>query len=484
MAYEVVCQSAVATHQGMVHCVQPSVSGRESHLFNFGSPMISANVETQPSIKPRPVLDVNGERSPQVRTAGCGVWAVVVGVVVLALVGVGAYFVIARMLHGQAAAAGKSAGRGGAVPVVAAEAIKGDMDVFLTGLGTVTAYNTVTLRTLVNGQIMKINFTEGDMVKAGQPLVEIDPRPYQVQLEQAQGQLQKDQASLKDAQLNLNRYVSIPNSVTQQQVDTQKAAVAQGQGVVESDQSQVDSAKLNLVYCVITAPITGRIGLRQVDIGNVVHTTDANGLAVVAQVQPIAIVFTVPEDQITDIFRRPDHGVGLAILAYNRDFSKKIATGKVLAIDNQVDPSTGTVRIKGEFVNSEYELFPNQFVNARLLVNTLQGAVLVPSAAVQLGPQSTFVYVVKKDQTVELRTVKAGAKEGSQTAIEDGISPGELVVTDGVDKLTQGTKVLLHMADANGNATTQPAHGATSRPSRHGSTTRPAAVATDSGEAH
>jgi multidrug efflux system membrane fusion protein len=264
--------------------------------------------------------------------------------------------------------------------------------------------------------------------------------------------------------------------------------VQQYDGAKESDQSQVDSAKLNLVYCEVMAPITGRIGLRLVDIGNIVHAADTNGLAVITQLQPISVIFTVPEDQISDVFRRPDHGEGLPLDAYNRDMTQKIATGKLLAIDNQVDPTTGTVRIKGEFANLDYSLFPNQFVNARLLIDTLKGVVLVPSAAVQLGPQSSnFVYVVKADKTVELRTITEGHHEGGLSAINEGIKPGEVVVTDGVDKLTSGSKVTVRMASASGNqsttqSTTQPAaHAGGHRHGNAGTTTKPAGV--DAGEA-
>ena len=322
---------------------------------------------------------------------------------------------------------------------------------------------------------MKVNFSEGQMVKQGDLLVEIDPRPYQAQLMQAQGNLLKDQALAKNAQTDLQRYQSIKSSVTQQQIDTQSALVQQNQGAVESDQSQVDSAKLNLVYCEVTAPITGRIGLRLVDVGNIVHASDTSGLAVITQLQPITVLFTVPEDQISEVFRRPDHGQGLEVDAFNRDMSKVIATGKLLAIDNQVDPTTGTVRIKGEFANKDYALFPNQFVNARLLIDTLKGVVLVPSAAVQLGPESTFVYVVKPDKTVELQTIKEGHKEGGLAVIDEGIKPGDIVVTDGVDKLVSGSKVNVKMAGASGaSSTTRPAHAGGHRSGKGGAATKTA----------
>jgi multidrug efflux system membrane fusion protein len=387
------------------------------------------------------------------------VWGTIIGILVLmAVVGGGAYWLVNRSSQSAAASANAKSAAGRPIPVNVGQATRGDMKIYLTGLGNVTAYNTVTLRTRVDGQIMKINFVEGQMVKEGDVLVEIDPRPYQTQLMQAQGQLLKDQAQMKDAQLTLDRYMAIPNSVTVAQIDTQKATVSQWQGAVESDQSQVNNANLNLTYCEVTSPISGRIGLRLVDVGNIVHASDTGGLAVITQLQPIAVIFTVPEDQITDVFRRPGEGQGLPVIAYNRDLSKKITTGKVLAIDNQVDPTTGTVKIKAEFANLDNALFPNQFVNARLLIDTLKDVVLIPTAAIQLGPQNQFVYVAKPDNTVSLRTVKVGAKEGGETVVEEGVAPGELVVTDGVDKLVEGAKVTTHLADDTG-ATTRPAHG-------------------------
>lgn len=451
--------------------------------------MISAQVEAQPSNTPRQVLDVHGDpATPQTRSAGCGVVGLVVAVVVLAGLGVAAYFVLPRLLHPAApAAAGGRNARGGVVPVVVAEVTQGDMNQYLTGLGTVTAYNTVTLRPRVDGQIMAIHFTEGQIVQAGQLLIEIDPRPYQVQLVQAQAQLARDQATLQNDQLDLNRYVSIQSSVTQQQIDAQKAKVAVDQGTIQGDVGQIDNVKLNLVYCNVTAPITGRVGLRLVDIGNLVHASDLNGLIVITQLQPIAMVFTVSEDQIAQVFRRPDHGQGLPVDAYNRDMTQVLASGKLLAVDNQVDPSTGTIKLKAEYPNADLSLFPNEFVNAKLLVNTMKDVTIVPAAAVQMGPQSTFVYVVKPDKTVELRNVKLGPREGAQQVIDDGLKPGEQVVTDGVDKLIPGTKVTARPpAGTAKGATTRPtgaggASGAGGRAGRSGGkggggTTRPASV--------
>jgi multidrug efflux system membrane fusion protein len=441
--------------------------------------MISSHVEAQPSNAPRQVLNVDGEPiAPQTHRGGCSVAAIVITLVVIAAVAVGAYFLVTHWMgsSGKAAAGGK--GAKGDIPVKVAAAKRGDMDIYLQGLGLVTPLNNVTIKSRVDGQIMKIAYTEGQIVTAGQLLIQIDPRPYQAQLEQAEGQHTKDVATLDNAKIDLQRYLSIPNSVTQQQIDLQKATVQQDTGAVQSDQSAVDNAKLNLVYCQISAPITGRIGLRLVDVGNMVHATDTSGLAVIAQIQPITVVFTVAEDQISQVFTRPDHGDGLPVQAYNRDLTQVIATGKLLAIDNQVDPATGTVKIKAQFDNADNALFPNQFVNAKLLVNTLKNVVLIPAAAVQIGPQSSYVYVVKPDKTVQLANIKVGPREGNEQVVEEGVTPGQSVVTDGVDKLIDGTKVIVTAPDKGGGAgsTTKPSRGGKGKPATSMPSTRPAAA--------
>jgi multidrug efflux system membrane fusion protein len=403
--------------------------------------------------------------------------AIVITLAVILVLGVGAYFLVTHFMGGSAKTAAGGKGAKGDIPVKVAQAKRGDMNIYLQGLGLVTPLNNVTIKSRVDGQIMQIPYIEGQIVKEGQLLIQIDPRPYQAQLEQAEGQYTKDAAQQTEAQVDLNRYLSIPNSVTQQQIDQQKALVQQYAGSVESDKSAVDNAKLNLGFCQITAPITGRIGLRLVDVGNIIHATDTTGLAVIAQIQPITVVFTVTEDQISEVFRRPDHGDGLPVQAYNRDLTQVIATGKLLAIDNQVDPTTGTVKIKAQFDNTDNALFPSQFVNAKLLVDTLKNIVLIPAAAVQLGPQSSYVYVVKPDKTVQLQNVKVGPREGNEQAIDEGIEPGQSVVTDGVDKLIDRTKVVIAPPDKAGAA------GSTTKPSRRGKgmsgtsrpSTRPAA---------
>ena len=345
------------------------------------------------------------------------------------------------------------------VPVVTSQVRQESMNLYLNGLGTVTAFYNVTLRSRVDGELMKVLFNEGHMVHEGDLLAQIDPRPFQVQLTEAEGQLKKDEAALKVAQLDLDRYTALrsSNSITQQQLDAQVALVKQSQGAIETDQGQIDNAKLQLTYARITAPITGRIGLRMVDPGNIVHANDPTGLAVIAQLQPIALVFTIPQDDIVRVQRRLTADSKLVVEAWDRDFTTKLATGSLMAVDNQVDPTTGTVKLKAIFPNEDNMLFPNQFVNARLLIDTLPKAIVVPSAAVQRGPNSTYVYVVKPDSTVDLRNVDIGPVEGDQTAIEKGLAINEVVVTDGVDKLLPGTKVAARGQRTTSGAPVEPA---------------------------
>src|ERR1700676_2680155 len=287
------------------------------------------------------------------------------------------------------------------VSVAIAQVQRQDVPVYLTGLGAVTAFNTANIKSRVDGQIMKVNFQEGQNVKEGDLLILIDARPYEVQLEQVQAQLFRDQAQLRDAQLNLQRYTTlIPSgSIAQQQVDTQKALVDQLEGTVRTDQAQIDNAKLQIVYCHITAPFTGRVGLRQVDPGNIVHASDTNPMLILTQLQPIAVIFTLTEDVLPTVSQHMRHGA-LEVDAFSRDDQTKLATGKLLTIDNQIDPTTGTAKLKAVFNNTDNQLWPNQFVNANLLLETRKNSTVVPTAAILRGPQGTFVYTVKHHKTV------------------------------------------------------------------------------------
>jgi multidrug efflux system membrane fusion protein len=329
------------------------------------------------------------------------------------------------------------------VPVLVAAARQGDMPVFLTGLGSVTAFNTVTVKSRVDGQLIKVAFQEGQYVHEGDLLAEIDPRPFQVQLTQAEGQLARDSAQLKEAKINLERYRDLLKGdlIAKQQVDDQAATVGQNEGTVKLDQGAIDNAKLQLTYSRITAPISGRIGFRLVDVGNMVHASDQTGLLVITQVQPIAVLFTLPEDNLPSILTQLHSGEQLPVEAYDRAGRTRLATGSLLTVDNQIDQSTGTTRMKAVFENKDSALFPNQFVNVRLLVDIKKEAVIVPVAAVQRGPQGTFVYIVKPDQTVDVRQVTVGPTAGGDASIEAGVSAGETVVVDGVDKLRAGSKV-------------------------------------------
>ncbi len=352
-------------------------------------------------------------------------------------------------------------GVGRSVPVVVTAARKGDMGVSLTGLGTVTPLSTVTIHSRVDGQLMRIAFTEGQMVREGDLLAEIDPRPFQVQLMQAEGQLAKDQAALKNARMDQERFSSLVQQgiLPQQQLDAQISTVVQAEGAIKSDQAQVESAKLNLIYSRITAPLSGRVGLRLVDLGNMVHATDANGLAVITPVQPINVIFTIPADNIQKVLAQNQKSARLTVEAWDRDLNARLAVGTLAAIDNQVDVGTGTVRLKALFTNEDLALFPNQFVNARLLVDTLHDAIIVPSVAVQRSPQATFVYVVKADSTVEYRTVEVLATEGDLSCVKQGLAAGEKVVVDGLDKLRPGSKVAPFDAEGQGAVNNSKAKG-------------------------
>lgn len=329
------------------------------------------------------------------------------------------------------------------ISVTAAPARQADLDLYLNGLGAVVAEHTVTIRSRVDGQLLQVAFREGQTVEAGDLLAVIDPRPYEVQLKQAEGAHARSEAALRTAERDLERYQSLADlkQVTAQQIDAQQALVQQCEAAIKIDRGVIDNVRLQLDYCRITSPITGRIGLRTVDPGNIVRADDSAGLAVIAQVHPIAVIFTIPQDEIVRVQRALTAGGKLAVDAYNRDFQTKLASGSLLAIDNQVDPSTGTIKLKATFPNEDNTLFPNQFVNARLLVETIRNVTVIPTAAVQHGPKSTFVYVVQPDSTVELRPVITGVTQGDQVNIVSGLVPDELVVTTGIDRLNNKAKV-------------------------------------------
>ena len=369
-----------------------------------------------------------------------------IGSILLIITG---YFVLsrieaARIASARAAVAANHPG----VPVAAAPVKRGDLNRYLNAIGTVTAFNTVTVKTRVDGQIVNIAFKEGQTVHQGDLLVEIDPHPYLAALGQAQGTLAKDQATLANAKITLerDRMLFQQGVIAAQDYDNQQSAVGQAAGTVASDRANLAATKVQLDYTRITAPLTGRIGLRLVDQGNVVHAADTTGLAVITQLQPIAADFSIPEDNLPQVSKDMRNGQTLPVVAWDRELKTQLAIGTLETFDSQIDQTTGTIKLKAVFPNADYSLFPNQFVNIKVLVDTKRDALLAPSAAVQRNPQGTFVYVVKPNHTVEARPVTIGATQGDVIALDSGVSPGDMLVTDGLDKLQSGTKVIVRPA--------------------------------------
>ena len=373
------------------------------------------------------------------------VW--IIGAVVLALVVIALLARSGKSSDEKKAAAAKARAQA-AIPVVVADAQTADFPVYLSGLGTVTPLATVTVRSRVDGELISVAFKEGQLVKQNQLLAEIDPRPFQVQLTQAEGQLAKDQANLVSVKLDYARFKNLlaDGLIPQSQYDAQASLVAQVEASIKTDEGLVAGARLNLTYTKITAPISGRAGLRQVDPGNMVHAADSGGIVVLTELDPIAVLFTLPEDSLQSVLKKIGGGATLPVEAWDRDLKAKLEDGKLLTVDNQIDPTTGTVRLKAVFDNHQGALFPNQFVNVRLLIDTLRHVVVVPSAAIQRTTQGAVVYVASADGTVAMRPVQIPQQSGDRAVIAKGVEAGEQVVTDGVDKLQNGSKVTTQKA--------------------------------------
>jgi multidrug efflux system membrane fusion protein len=380
-----------------------------------------------------PGPDVKSRPTRSIRT--------IIGLIVVIALAVAAYQIVAWVRSGQAPAP-----RGQPPQSVGAATVgKGDIRVIVNALGTVTPIATVTVQTQINGQLMEVAFTEGQMVKKGDFLAQIDPRPYELQQAQYEGQLAHDQGLLAQAQVDLARYKKLAeqNAIATQQYEDQVYVVQQYQGTVKLDQAQVDQQKLNLIYCHIVSPVTGRVGLRLVDSGNYVQTTTGAGIAVITQMQPITVIFPIPEDDLSNIVPQLNAGTPLEVSAFDRANVKQLAVGRVIALDSQIDTTTGTVKVRAQFDNADNALFPNQFVNARLLVSTLHDVVTVPMAAIQRGAPGTYVYVINADNTVSVRPVNVGTTDGPMAAVNSGLSVGDRVVVDGTDRLRDGAHVII-----------------------------------------
>jgi membrane fusion protein, multidrug efflux system len=361
---------------------------------------------------------------------------------------------------------GRAATGGAPMPVVAATVAKGDVDIAFTALGTVTPLATVTVVSQISGQLVHVAYQEGQLVKQGDLLAEIDSRPYELALRTAQGQLTRDQALLDNARLDLARYVTLAqqNAVPNQTLDTQRSLVQQDEGNVVTDQASIDTAKLNIAYCHIVAPVTGRVGLRLIDQGNYINTAATTSLVVITQLQPISVIFTMPEDNLPEVLKRLNANATLQATAFDRAGATMLANGTLTTLDNQIDTTTGQVKLRAQFPNTDLNLFPNQFVNVRLLVDTLHDATIVPGAAIQRGAPGTFVYIINND-TVSVRPVALGPGDSERISVKSGLSPGDRVVIDGADKLREGAKISLR-SEAGGPSSAAPASAPAGRRNR------------------
>jgi membrane fusion protein, multidrug efflux system len=388
------------------------------------------------------------------------IWGFLIGVVILAALGYGVYRVAAPGPQ-PASTRGNRAASGGPQSVGIATIGKGDIRIIFNGLGTVTPLATVTVKTQINGQLTQVAFTEGQRVNKGDFLAQIDPRPYELAEKQFEGQLAHDQGLLDQARTDLVRYQTLvqQNSIARQQAEDQAYIVAQDEGTVKVDQAQIDMQKLNIAYCHIVSPVTGRVGLRLVDPGNYVQTSDPNGLAVLTQLQPMSVIFSLAEDNIPDIVAQISAGTELSARAFDRANANELATGTISTIDNQIDTTTGMVKFRADFPNTDEALFPNQFVNVRVLIKTLHDVITAPSAAIQQGAPGSYVYLVNKDDTVSIRPVKVGATDKGLTEIQSGLNPGDRVVIDGTDRLADGTKVTIPADGSAPGKTENPASG-------------------------
>jgi multidrug efflux system membrane fusion protein len=368
---------------------------------------------------------------------------------VLAALLVGGILFFQRRETGKAKAERPNAAPAG-VMITTATSRQGDIGVYVSALGSVVPINTVTIKSRVDGQLMSVNYREGQMVHEGDVLAQIDPRPFQAALMQAQGQYDRDKAQLENANIDLNRYqiAYSKNAIPKQQLDTQVATVHQFEGVVKNDQGQIDNAQVQLAYCQITSPLSGRVGLRLVDPGNIVHATDANGMLIITQLQPISVVFSIAEDYLPQIQQQLRRGNRLKVEAYDRAQQKQISAGTLLTFDNEIDTTTGTIKLKSTFPNNDNTLFPNQFVNAQLLVDTHRGVTLVPTQGIQRSAQNTFVFVVKPDSTVAMQNVTVGVTNGGLSEVS-GLEPGATIAVDGFDKLQNGAKVIVRKPGEN-----------------------------------